>query len=62
MATPLEIKKAETELLQVQAAKATIELKIEEKLDEIQRLQEHIKISEARELELTKKVQELKNN
>jgi hypothetical protein len=52
----LELKKVKVELLQVQAAKATLELKIEERLDEIERIKETIKISEKREQELMDKI------
>lgn len=48
----LEIKKLQVELLRVSAAKAELELRIEERLDEIERVKEHIKVSEAREKEL----------
>jgi len=48
----LERKKLQVELLRVSAAKADLELKIEERLDEIERLKEHIKVSENREKEL----------
>lgn len=53
---PLDRKKLEVELLQVQAARAGLELKVEERLDEIQRIKEHIAISEAKELELIEKM------
>jgi hypothetical protein len=35
-----------------------LELKVEEKEDEINRLKEHIKIQEQKELELTKEIRE----
>jgi hypothetical protein len=54
--TSLEIKKIKVELLQVQAAKASLELRIEERLEEIQRIQDNIKISEAKESELIEKL------
>jgi hypothetical protein len=54
----LEIKKMQVELLRVKAAKAELELKIEERLEEIERIKEHIKISAARELELDSKLKE----
>lgn len=50
--SPLDLKRMKTELLQVQAAKASLELRIEERLEEIERLKEHITISEAKEIEL----------
>lgn len=48
----LEIKKIKLELMKVSTAKAELELKIEERLDEIKRLKNHILIQEQRELEL----------
>lgn len=56
--SPLDLKKMKVELLQVQAAKASLELRIEERLDEIERLKEHIIISEAKEKELELKIKE----
>lgn len=55
--SPLELKKMKVELLQVGAGKASLELRVEEKLDEIARLREHISISEAKEQELIEKIQ-----
>lgn len=52
MQNSLEIKKLQVQLLQVSAAKAELELRIEERLEEINRIKEHIKISEAKETEL----------
>jgi len=52
----LELKKMQVELLRVTAAKAELELRIEERLDEIERLKEHIKISAAKEQELKEKL------
>ncbi len=56
MASKLELKKYQVELMRVQASKAELELKIEERLDEIERLKEHIKISENKEKELMEKL------
>lgn len=58
--TALDIKKIQVELLQVQAAKASLELRVEEKLEEIERVKEHIVISEAKEIELKQKLKEIK--
>jgi hypothetical protein len=44
------------ELLQVQAAKASLELRIEERLDEIERIKDNIRISENKEKELMEKI------
>lgn len=56
MSTSLDQKKLKVELLQVQAAKAALELRIEERLEEIERLKEHIVISETKEQELLGKL------
>lgn len=56
MQNSLDLKKLKVELLRVSASKAELELRIEERLDEIERIKEHIKISEAKELELKEKI------
>lgn len=56
MQNSLELKKLKVELLRVSAAKAELELRIEERLDEIERIKEHIIISEAKEQELKEKI------
>lgn len=48
----LEIKKAKLELARVNLAKQEMEFKIEERLQEIARLKEHIALQEKREQEL----------
>lgn len=55
--TPLEKRKKEVELARVRTARMELELKIEERLDEITRLKEHIEIQTKKEKELE---QELK--
>lgn len=50
------MKKLTVELLQVQAARASLELRIEERLDEIARLKDNILISMNKEVELTEKI------
>jgi len=57
----LELKKLQVELMQVQAGKAALELRIEERLDEIERLKETIKISENKETELNQKIKDMKH-
>lgn len=52
----IDLKRIKVELIQVSAAKASLELRIEEKLEEIDRIKEHIKISEAKEKELQEKI------
>jgi hypothetical protein len=50
--TNMEIKRINMELLKVQAAKAELEYKIEERRQEILRIEEHILIQAKREKEL----------
>ena len=50
------MKKLQVELLHVQAAMAGLELKIEERLEDIERLKEHINISKLKEAELKEKL------
>lgn len=52
----LEKKKIQVELMRVQAAKAELELKIDERLEEIKRLEEHIKIQSNKIIELEEKL------
>jgi len=54
--SPLELKKKQVELQRVKVAKMELELKVEEKEDEINRLKEHIKIQEQKEQELLKEI------
>jgi len=56
--TSLDLKKLKVELLNVSAAKAGLELRIEESLENIKRLQDNIAISTAREEELSAKIAE----
>lgn len=49
----LAIKKLKAQLLATQAAKAELELKAEERREDIRRIEDHIKLQEKRELELT---------
>lgn len=55
---PLELKRMKLELIKVAAARHEMEFRIEERLDEINRIKEHIKIQEAKEAELAQKIQE----
>lgn len=52
----LEDKKLKAELLRVQAAKAEMEYIIEQRLDEIKRLQDAILVQEQMELKLMEKI------
>lgn len=56
MLNNLDKKKLQVELLRVSAAKAELELRVDERLEEIERIKEHIKISEAKEIELKEKL------
>lgn len=56
--TNLDLKKIKVELLRVSAAKAELELRIEESLENIKRLQDNIDISTAKEEELKIKISE----
>lgn len=58
----LELKKVKVELLRVSAAKAELELRIEEFLDNISRLEEHIKVQKNKEEELDSKIKEMEKN
>lgn len=57
----LELKKIKLELMRVQTARMDMELKIDERKEEIQRLEDHIKIQSDKELELSQKIQDLSN-
>lgn len=59
MATPLEMKKVRAELLRVQAAKADMECRIEDHLENIARLNASIDVSKVREEELIKQVADM---
>lgn len=56
--TSLELKKKKLELSRVQVARQELEFKIEERLDEISRLKDHIEIQIKKESELTKEINE----
>lgn len=56
----LEVKRMEVEILRVQAASSEMELKIDERFEEIERLKSHILIQEARVIELIQKIKEMK--
>lgn len=56
---PLELKKLKVELLRVSAAKGEMELRIDERMEEIARLEDHIKVQIAKEEELKAKIAEM---
>lgn len=53
----LERKKKEMELRRVETARMELELKIEERLEEIQRLKDHIRIQLDKEEQIKKELQ-----
>lgn len=53
----LDLKKTKLDLLKCQTAKAELEYKIEERLADIDRMKDHIKLQEKRMEELKKQVQ-----
>lgn len=55
----LERKKIQVELLRVEAARAELEYKIEERLEDIKRLEENITIQKTKEEELKQKIKEM---
>jgi hypothetical protein len=57
----LEMKRKKVELLRVSAAKADLELRIHERLEEIERLKEHIAKSEETEAKLNQEIKELES-
>jgi septal ring factor EnvC (AmiA/AmiB activator) len=59
MASQLDIKRKKVELLRVSSAKAELELRVHERQEEIDRVLEHIKVSEAKEQELTQLIQDM---
>jgi chromosome segregation ATPase len=56
---PLEVKRLKLELKRVDTAKEEMEFRIEERLAEISRLKDNIKIQEAKMAELTAKLKEI---
>lgn len=57
----LEIKKKEMELNRVIMAKEEMQLRIEERLDEIERINAQIKIQDEAAIRITKELETLKN-
>jgi hypothetical protein len=56
----LDIKRKEIELMRVETARKELEFKIEERLDEIKRIEDHISIQLQKEEEIKKEIQNLK--
>jgi hypothetical protein len=59
--TSLDLKKIKVELLRVSAAKAELELRIDERLEEIERIRANIKVQEDKEKELIEKIAQSDN-
>ena len=55
----LELKKTQVELMRVQTARMELEYKIEERLEDIKRMEDHIKTQEEKEKELSAKIADL---
>lgn len=49
---PLDIKRRKLDLMRVQTARYELEFKIEERLEEIERLKEHIRIQQETEIKI----------
>ena len=58
--TQLDLKKKKLELMRVQVAKHELEFRIEERLEEIARLKDHIKVQEEAEKKLELEISENK--
>lgn len=56
----IELKKVRVELIRVQAAKMELELRVDERMEEISRLKENIDIQTKKEEELSAKIAENK--
>ena len=59
MGSALEAKKLQVELMRVAAARAEMEFKIMERLEDIERLKDQIKLQEAKEQELKQKIESM---
>jgi len=56
--TPLEIKRLKLELVKVAAARHELEFRIEERLEEIARIKDHVKVQLDKEAELKGRISE----
>jgi chromosome segregation ATPase len=57
----LDIKRKQLELARVQMAKSELQFRVEEKTDEINKLNEHIKVQEQKEQDLMAELSALNN-
>jgi hypothetical protein len=60
MSTRLDIKRRELDLLRVEAARKELEFKVEERKEEIQRLEDHIVVQLKKEAEIQEELNKLK--
>lgn len=60
MSSALDIKRVEVELMRVSSARFELELKVMERLEDIERLKDHIRVQLEKEAELNKKIEGLK--
>ena len=54
--TPIEIKKLKLEIARVTTAKLDLEIRLDERLQEIEKIKEYITVQEAKESELNEKL------
>lgn len=55
----LELSRKKLELMRVETARHELEFKIEERLDEIKRIQDHIKVQKEKEEQLKQEISKL---
>ena len=60
--TPLDLKKIQAEFKRVDAAKEEMEVRVLERMDEVAKLQEHIKIQQEKLVELKTRLDEVNNS
>ena len=58
----LDLKRMKLELVKVAAARAELEFRVEERLDEINRIQEHIKVQFDKEADLQQKIADVEKS
>lgn len=58
--SPLDLKRAKLELMKVTAARHELELRIDERMEEIERIKSNIQIQLDKEAELAEKIKENK--
>lgn len=59
MSSPKEIKKLKAELAAVTAAKLSMDVRVDQALEEVERLKQHMEVQEAKEQELISKLSEM---